>query len=663
MIRIQVDKVSASVTENETLTKGRVGLECAFSFSEDWNGLAHFAVFEGAEVKTVVLDSTNQCIVPAECLAEAGYRLRIGACGIAPDGSLVIPTIWAKVGKIVDSATLPDEELEKATPAIIEQITQKSDAAYSMAVEVTKRANAGEFNGQDGQDGADGVGVPDGGATGQYLRKATGTDYDTEWATMPTAPTEVFWATYGTTTSAEIEAAYQAKKEVLCEYGDMIYALRYRGNSTTHTFVAYMNSSGYYVRCSSDVWANGSISLAPLNSPTLTGTPKAPTAAAGTDTTQIATTAFVQGELDGVHQVPAGGSSGYVLKKASGTDYDLEWAAESGGGGGGTTEVFWATYGTTTNADIETAYQAGEVCACIRNGYTYYLVERVDADEHVFACVDGAYMHVVYVTDDVWGNDDFYIGSYSKPAGGIPASDLASAVQTSLGKADTALQSAPVTSVNSKTGAVTLSASDVGAGTYSKPSGGIPSTDLASAVQTSLGKADTALQSYTETDPTVPSWAKAASKPSYTASEVGLGNVDNVQQYSANNPPPYPVTSVNGQTGAVSLSIPSSAADVGAEPALTEETVSTAGSVTKALDAGKIYHFTGALTALTITLNAAAAGQIAHYHFDFNCGSTAPTVTIPNTVTMPSGNTFDASKHYEVDILNNYGAVMAWATS
>lgn len=39
------------------------------------------------------------------------------------------------------------------------------------------------------------------------------------------------------------------------------------------------------------------------------------------------------------------------------------------------------------------------------------------------------------------------------------------------------------------------------AGTYSKPSGGIPKTDLASAVQTSLGKADTALQSYTETDP------------------------------------------------------------------------------------------------------------------------------------------------------------------
>lgn len=69
------------------------------------------------------------------------------------------------------------------------------------------------------------------------------------------------------------------------------------------------------------------------------------------------------------------------------------------------------------------------------------------------------------------------------------------------------------------------------------------------------------LTSYTETDPTVPSWAKASTKPSYTKSEVGLGNVDNVKQYSASNPPPYPVTKVNNKTGTVTLS----ASDVGAD--------------------------------------------------------------------------------------------------
>lgn len=61
-------------------------------------------------------------------------------------------------------------------------------------------------------------------------------------------------------------------------------------------------------------------------------------------------------------------------------------------------------------------------------------------------------------------------------------------------------------------------------GTYSKPSGGIPKSDLASSIQTSLGKADTALQSFTETDPTVPSWAKASSKPSYNSDEISDTN-------------------------------------------------------------------------------------------------------------------------------------------
>ena len=62
----------------------------------------------------------------------------------------------------------------------------------------------------------------------------------------------------------------------------------------------------------------------------------------------------------------------------------------------------------------------------------------------------------------------------------------------------------------------------------------VAKSDLASDVQTSLGKADSALQSVSKSD-------------------VGLGNVANERQYSASNPPPYPVTSVNGKTGAVTV--------------------------------------------------------------------------------------------------------------
>ena len=47
---------------------------------------------------------------------------------------------------------------------------------------------------------------------------------------------------------------------------------------------------------------------------------------------------------------------------------------------------------------------------------------------------------------------------------------------------------------------------------------GLSTNDFTNAYK---NKVDSALQSYTETDPTVPAWAKAENKPSYTAEEVG----------------------------------------------------------------------------------------------------------------------------------------------
>jgi hypothetical protein len=67
-------------------------------------------------------------------------------------------------------------------------------------------------------------------------------------------------------------------------------------------------------------------------------------------------------------------------------------------------------------------------------------------------------------------------GTYSKPADGIPKTDLSDAVQASLRKADTALQSAPVTSVNGKTGEVSLGAADVGA--ISSAAGSVGTTNI-----------------------------------------------------------------------------------------------------------------------------------------------------------------------------------------
>ena len=100
----------------------------------------------------------------------------------------------------------------------------------------------------------------------------------------------------------------------------------------------------------------------------------------------------------------------------------------------------------------------------------------------------------------------------------------------------------------------------------------------------------------------------------------------------------------------------------GKEDAVTEQTVATDGAVTQALLPNVIYHFTGTLTSLTLTLTAPVSG-LAHYHFDFVSGSTAPTLSLPGTVTMPDDFQVEADNRYEVDILNNYGTAVSWATS
>ena len=83
---------------------------------------------------------------------------------------------------------------------------------------------------------------------------------------------------------------------------------------------------------------------APLADPALTGTPTAPTASSGTNTTQIATTAFVQQEVTAAgsynnasvdtHLNRSTASTGEVLSW-NGTDYD--WIAQAAGGGASVT--------------------------------------------------------------------------------------------------------------------------------------------------------------------------------------------------------------------------------------------------------------------------------------------------------------------------------------
>lgn len=127
-------------------------------------------------------------------------------------------------------------------------------------------------------------------------------------------------------------------------------------------------------------------------------------------------------------------------------------------------------------------------------------------------------------------NDSGYLTQHQDISGKLDKTGDASKVTVTFGTLDK-LNLISGDSLSRLMGKISSWLKDLGALAFKNT---VAKSDLASDVQTSLGKADSALQSVSKSD-------------------VGLGNVDNVKQYSADNPPPYPVTSVNGKTGAVTV--------------------------------------------------------------------------------------------------------------
>lgn len=79
---------------------------------------------------------------------------------------------------------------------------------------------------------------------------------DSGFITSGDVPKEVYWATYGHTTSAEIETAYQAGKLVCVEYTDIVYVLSERYTSTRHYFGAVSTPYLYRAYCNNGTWSN-----------------------------------------------------------------------------------------------------------------------------------------------------------------------------------------------------------------------------------------------------------------------------------------------------------------------------------------------------------------------------------------------------------------------
>ena len=163
MIICQVTGAAITVTQNQLLTSGMVqAVPIQFLFSPEWEGLERTVVFTAGAVSiSCLLGEEEQCFVPWECLAGAGEYLSVGVYGTRAQET-VLPTISCSLGLIYPGTQPAENTPTEATPTMVQQLLQQTEAAVLAANALREDADAGRFNGKDGADGAPGPQGPKG---------------------------------------------------------------------------------------------------------------------------------------------------------------------------------------------------------------------------------------------------------------------------------------------------------------------------------------------------------------------------------------------------------------------------------------------------------------------------------------------------------------------
>lgn len=238
---------------------------------------------------------------------------------------------------------------------------------------------------------------------------------------------------------------------------------------------------------------------------------------------------------------------------------------------------------------------------------------------------------------------------YTKPSGGIPVSDLASGVQTSLGKADSAYQkpSGGIPASDIASGVIP----DV-SGFYTKPSSGIPASDIADGVipditdlEEDVGDLKSAIDAKADISD-IPDVSGFYTKPAggIPASDIANGVI-----------PSVPVQDV--QSGGTSI-LNNGVAEI-------NPVVSVSGTTPSITGAANTRYICGECSTLTITAPASGCVDVT-----FTSGSTPTVLTVSSAKTgvtaIKWANGFDpsaleANTTYEVNILDGeFGVVGSW---
>lgn len=166
-----------------------------------------------------------------------------------------------------------------------------------------------------------------------------------------------------------------------------------------------------------------------------------------------------------------GGATGQVLAKKSDADYDFEWQDPEGGtsfdihelqqendladadevpfydaSAQGNRKTVWSNIKAKLKAYFDTIYST---FSGAWGSLTGDIAKQTDLKDAL-----DAKQNVINDLSDIRSGATAGATAYQKPSSGIPKTDMASAVQTSLGKADTALQPADITTLEGKVEAI-----------------------------------------------------------------------------------------------------------------------------------------------------------------------------------------------------------------
>lgn len=289
-------------------------------------------------------------------------------------------------------------------------------------------------------------------------------------------------------------------------------------------------------------------------------------------------------------------------------------------------------------------------------------------------------------------------GTYSKPSGGIPKTDLASAVQTSLGKADTALQSyteqykGTITGVSANgtsvatsgvanipaastsaygvtklsnstnststtlaaTASAVRSAYNLANGKYSKPSGGIPVSDLAADAQNAIYNSVTR-DTFGELELIqIQGFEGSLSGMLYALPSEATGDEDDII-LTQNN-----IKTINGQSIIGSGDITISGGGSGGSGAYSEVNHGT--SDTTFTLTPNTFHIWDEVASLTLDFGSETAGVANEFLFQFTSGSESTSLILPDDIkwTNDEAPVIEANKIYQISILKGLGSVLAF---